>query len=299
VIAATEDAVLERLRSYGPIGVELRDLSNDPLDGVEFIVPYWSRGLRWDDLGDLRVVQVLSAGTDWVEDQLPAGVTLCNARGARDVPVAEWVVGALVGARTGLLRRAREHDRHEWNRFQPAEVAGSTVLILGLGSIGQAVRRRLEALRAEVIGVAREARPGVHGADELPGLLPRADAVVVLAPLTDDTRGMVDADFLGALPNGALLLNAARGAVVDTDALVAELASGRLQAVLDVTDPEPLPSDHPLWDAPGLLALTPHVAGDTPGGEERALRFAATQLARYARGEPLRNVVVQRSVRAS
>ena len=187
----------------------------------------------------------------------------------------------------------------EWNRFQPAEVAGSTVLILGLGSIGQAVRRRLEALRAEVIGVAREARPGVHGADELPGLLPRADAVVVLAPLTDDTRGMVDADFLGALPNGALLLNAARGAVVDTDALVAELASGRLQAVLDVTDPEPLPSDHPLWDAPGLLALTPHVAGDTPGGEERALRFAATQLARYARGEPLRNVVVQRSVRAS
>ena len=298
VLAATEAPVLEILRDLAPDGVEVRDLSNDPLDGVEFIVPYWSSKIRFDELTGLRVVQVLSAGTDWIEDRVPPGVVLCNGRGARDVPVAEWVVAALTGAATGLLRCARDHAAHEWERYQPTEVAGSTVLIVGLGSIGQAVRRRLEALRANVIGVAREPRAGIHGADDLPRLLPKADAVVILAPLTDETRGMVDASFLAALPDGALVLNAARGAVVDTDALVAELQSGRLRAVLDVVDPEPLPADHPIWDAPGLLALTPHVAGDTQAAEDRALRFAGHQLARYARGEPLRNVI-QRNVRVS
>jgi phosphoglycerate dehydrogenase-like enzyme len=298
VIAATEAAALPKLRAVAPAGVELRDLASDPLEGVEFIVPYWSDVIRFDELADLRVVQVLSAGTDWIEDRVPPGVVLCNARGARDVAVAEWAVAALTGAATGLLRSARGHDRHEWSRFQPSEVAGSTVLIVGLGSIGQAVRRRLEALRATVIGVAREARPGVHGAEDLPALLPRADAVLVLTPLTDATRGVVDAAFLARMRDGALLLNAGRGAVVDTDALLAELGTGRLQAVLDVVDPEPLPADHPLWDAPGLIALTPHVAGDTAASDDRALRFAGHQLARYARGEPLRNVV-QRSVRAS
>src|SRR5205085_5169231 len=125
---------------------------------------------------------------------------------------------------------------------------------------------------------------------ELATLLPRADAVVVLTPLTDATRGMVDAAFLAALPDGALVINAARGGVIDTDALVAELETGRLRAVLDVTDPEPLPADHPLWDAPGLLALTPHLAGDSDAADLRAIRFAGEQLGRYARGEPLRNV---------
>src|SRR4051812_19635521 len=171
-------------------------------------------------MGALRVVQVLWAGTDWIEDRVPAGVTLCNARGTRDVPVAEWVVGALLGATTGLLRRARDHDEHGWEHYRPGEVAGSTVLVVGLGAIGQAVRRRLEALRAEVVGVAREPRPGIFGAADLPTLLPRADAVVVLTPLTDATHGMVDAAFLAALPDGALVLNAARGPVVETDALL-------------------------------------------------------------------------------
>jgi len=299
VLAATDADLLPLLREIAPAGVELRDLAADPLDGVELIIPHSGERIRFDELTELRVVQVLSAGTDWIEDRVPDGVTLCNARGARDVPVAEWVVAALTGAATGPLRCARSHGEHEWNRFQPTESAGSTVLILGLGSIGQAVRRRLEALRAEVVGIGREPRPGVHGVDELAALLPRADALVILTPLTDDTRGLVDAAALAALPDGALVLNAGRGPVIDTDALVAELRSGRLRAVLDVTDPEPLPSDHPLWNAPGLLALTPHVAGDTAAAEDRALRFAGHQLARYARGEPLRNVVVQRSVRAS
>jgi phosphoglycerate dehydrogenase-like enzyme len=291
MLAAAFAEALDDLRAYAPAGVDVRDLDDAPLDQVEFAVPTWRRRIDVAAMPALRVVQVLSAGTDWIEGSIPEGVTLCNARGTRDVPVAEWVVAAILGASSGLLRCAREHEARSWEHFRPAEVAGSTVLVVGLGSIGQAVRRRLEALRAEVVGVAREARPGVFPVGSLPELLPRADVVVVLTPLTDQTRGLVDAAFLAALPDGALVVNAARGAVVDADALVAELDTGRLRAVLDVTDPEPLPAEHPLWDAPGLLAVTPHVAGDSVAAERRAIRFAAEQLGRYARGEPLRNVV--------
>jgi phosphoglycerate dehydrogenase-like enzyme len=291
MLAAAFDDAIDDLRALVPGGVEVRALGEAPVGEIEFVVPTWRQRVDFSPMPALRVVQTLSAGTDWIEPQVPDGVTLCNARGARDVPVAEWVVAALLGATSGLLQCARGHDRHEWHHFVPGEVAGQTVLVLGLGSIGQAVRRRLEALRAEVVGVAREPRPGIYGVGELPALLPRADAVVILTPLTDATRGMVDAAFLAALPDGALVINAARGAIVDTGALLAELRSGRLRAVLDVTDPEPLPADHPLWDAPGLLALTPHIAGDSKAADRRALRFAAEQLGRYARGEPLRNVV--------
>jgi phosphoglycerate dehydrogenase-like enzyme len=291
VLAAAYADYLDELSAWAPSGVEVRALGEAPLDEVEFVVPTWKRVPDLEAMPALRVVQVLSAGTDWIEAGLPGGVTLCNARGARDVAVAEWVVGALLGASSGLLRCAREHHEHAWRHFIPGELAGQSVLVLGLGSIGQAVRRRLEALRADVVGVAREARPGIFATTELPTLLPRADAVVILTPLTDATRGMVDAGFLAALPDGALVVNAARGAIVDTGALLAELQTGRLRAVLDVTDPEPLPPDHPLWDAPGLLALTPHLAGDSDAADRRALRFAGEQLGRYARGEPLRNVV--------
>jgi phosphoglycerate dehydrogenase-like enzyme len=291
MLAAAFADALDDLRAHAPPGVEVRELGDAPPEEIEFVVPSWRRLPDLEAMPALRVVQVLAAGTDWIEDRLPDGVTLCNARGARDVAVAEWVVAALLGASSGLLQRAREHHEHAWRRFTPGELAGQTVLVLGLGSIGQAVRRRLEALRAEVIGVAHEARPGVFAATELPTLLPRADAVVILTPLTDATRGMVDAGFLGALPDGALVVNAARGQIVDTGALLGELQPGRLRAVLDVTDPEPLPPDHPLWDAPGLLALTPHLAGDSDAADRRAIRFAGEQLGRYARGEPLRNVV--------
>jgi phosphoglycerate dehydrogenase-like enzyme len=291
VLAAAYTEILDELRAYVPAGVDVQDVDEAPAGDVEFVIPTWRRQVDVARMPSLRVVQVLSAGTDWIEGAIPDGVTLCNARGTRDLPVAEWVIAAITGATSGLLRSAREHDARSWERFRPAEVAGSTVVVLGLGSIGHAVRRRLEALRAQVVGVGREARPGVFPVSELPVLLPRADAVVILTPLTDETRGMVDAAFLAALPDGALVVNAARGAVVDTDALVAELERGRLRAVLDVTEPEPLPSEHPLWAAPGLLALTPHVAGDSDAAEHRAVRFAAEQLGRYARGEPLRNVV--------
>jgi phosphoglycerate dehydrogenase-like enzyme len=171
----------------------------------------------------------------------------------------------------------------------PDELQGSHVLIVGFGSIGEAVKRRLRPFGVTVTGVARRARDDVHSAAELPELVGQADAVVVLTPLTDETRGLIDAALLARMRDGALFVNAGRGRVVDTDALVAELRSGRLRAVLDVVDPEPLPDDHPLWDL--ALAITPHNSGDTPAADGRAIRFGAEQLGRFARGEPLQNVV--------
>jgi phosphoglycerate dehydrogenase-like enzyme len=163
-------------------------------------------------------------------------------------------------------------------------------MILGYGSIGVALESRLAILEAEVIRVARSARPGVYAADELPSLLGRADIVVVLLPLTEATSGLLDRELLGRMREGALLVNAARGPIVDTDALLELLQAGRIRAALDVTDPEPLPEDHPLWDAPGLL-ITPHFAGDTRGAERRAFALVGEQVRRYMDGEPLVNVV--------
>ena len=282
MVAAVIESALPAVRAAAPEGVEVRVLGDD-LDGVEFVVPRWGEIPDLARLPALKVVQVLSAGTEWIEPLIPPGVTLCNARGARDIPVAEWVVGAILGAATGLLRSARDRT---WEHAPPAEVAGSTVVIVGHGSIGEAARERLEALGARVEGVGR-ARLG-----ELPRLLPSADYVVVLTPLTDASRGSVDAPFLAAMRDGAVLVNAGRGKVVDTGALLAEVRAPRLFAVLDVTDPEPLPPGHALWSAPGVLAITPHHAGDSAEADERAIRLAGEQLARYARGEPLENVVI-------
>ena len=282
MIAAATENVHAELAAQAPPEVELRVARPGELDGVDFCVVHSGEVLEeLSSLRELRVVQALSAGTDWIEEHVPPWATLCNGRGSRDIPVAEWVVGALLGAVAGLLSGAR---RSTWVYEPQAELHGSTVLILGHGSIGRAVERRLEPFGVEVVGVGRARL------DELPELLPRTDALVVLAPLTDDTRGMVDAQMLGRLPDGALVLNAGRGAVLDTDALVAELRAGRLRAVLDVTEPEPLPDGHPLWEL--ALAITPHHAGDSAAAERRAIELAAEQLGRYARGEELVNVVL-------
>ena len=170
------------------------------------------------------------------------------------------------------------------------ELAGKRVLIVGAGDVGQQLARRLSACDAEPEFVARTARAGVHAIDELPDLLPDFDVVVLIVPKTSETVGLVDAAFLARMRDGALLVNAARGPVVDTDALLAELTSGRLRAAVDVVDPEPLPPGHPLWDAPNLL-LTPHVAGSVLGFPARAERLIADQLRRFDRGEPLLNIV--------
>ncbi|MGI5144970.1 2-hydroxyacid dehydrogenase [Plantactinospora sp. CA-294935] len=247
-------------------------------------------------LPDLRVVQLLSAGADIWAGRLPGHVTLCDARGVHDSSTAEWVVTAILSYLRSFPVFARAQARHEWSYDQvnpTDELAGKRVLVVGAGSIGTATRARLAPFEVALTMVARTARPaeGVYGVDDLPALLPEADVVVLLVPLTEATRGLVDAGFLAAMRDGALLVNAARGPVADTDALVAELATGRIAAALDVTEPEPLPAGHPLWDLPNVL-LTPHVAGSVRGLLPRGYRLAGEQLRRFVAGTPLINEVV-------
>ncbi|MGK5519339.1 2-hydroxyacid dehydrogenase [Micromonospora sp. URMC 107] len=268
--------------------------------GVRFWVPPFLAGgdatalLR--ELPDLAVVQLLSAGADAWAGRVPPGVTLCDARGVHDPSTAEWVVTAILSQLRAFPALARAQARREWAYDEVAptdELAGKRVLIVGAGSIGTAVRDRLAPFEVSFTLVARTARPeqGVHGVEELPGLLPEADVVVLLVPLTERTRGLVDETFLAAMRDGALLVNAARGPVARTEALVAELRTGRISAALDVTDPEPLPADHELWTMPNVL-LTPHVAGSVRGLLPRAYRLVADQVRRFAAGEPLINTVV-------
>jgi phosphoglycerate dehydrogenase-like enzyme len=260
---------------------------------AEFLVP----GARDAQLAEklprmkrLRVIQTLSAGVDRLLPIVPPGVTLCDAAGTRNAAVAEWVVATIL-ASTKRLPELRDSQReHRWERQGSHELAGTTVLILGYGAIGEATERRLAPFEVEVIRVARRARAGVHAVDDLNKLLPLADVVVVLLPLTPETTGLMDANMLTRLRPGALLVNAARGPIVDTQALVRQLRAERIRAALDVTDPEPLPPGDPLWDAPGVL-ITPHLAGDTPAADRRAWILVGEQVRRYVRGEPLANVV--------
>jgi phosphoglycerate dehydrogenase-like enzyme len=241
----------------------------------------------------LKTVQILSAGADHVLPLIPPGITLCNARGAHTAATAEWAVGAMVGAIRNFPRFALSQRDGRWASVPSEPVGGKHVLIVGYGDIGAAVERRLAGWEVTVGRVARHARDGVHAISELPQVLPGADVVIILVPVTAETRQLVNKDFLGAMKDGALLVNAARGVIVDTDALLAELTSGRIRAAVDVTDPEPLPEGHPLWQAPGLL-LTPHVGGAVHASHERAYRVVGDQLERLAAGQPLANVIGDR-----
>lgn len=264
---------------------------------VEFYVPpFLAAGPAVEALAQLpalHVVQLLTAGAEAVLPHVPDGVTLCTARGAHDAATAEWVIAAMLAVLRDLPAFVGAQREGRWDSHPTDVLAEKTVLLLGYGAIGAAVERRLAGFEVEIVRVARSARDGVSSFADLPGLLPRADVVVVLVPMTEETRGLVGASFLAALPDHAVLVNAARGPVVDTGALVAELRTGRLRAALDVTDPEPLPAGHPLWASPGLV-LTPHVAGSTPLAAPRAFRIAGEQLRRYVAGEPLHNVVGDR-----
>ncbi len=238
----------------------------------------------------LKVVQTLTAGFDAVRPYVPASAILCNARGVHDASTAEWVVGATVAAIRQFPYFAAEQAAGRWSYRFTECLAGKTVLIVGYGSIGQAVERRLAGFEVHIQRVARTARTGVSPISELPGLLPQADVVILLAPVTTETAGMVDAAFLARMKDGALLVNAARGVLVVTDHLVAEVASGRLSAAMDVTDPEPLPPGHPLWALPNVL-ITPHVGASTPVSASTAQRFVRDQAERYLTGQPLLNVI--------
>jgi phosphoglycerate dehydrogenase-like enzyme len=284
-----------------PAGVELVDRV-DPEVEVMVVAP---------ELGDevdallpklpaLRLIQAFSAGVDSLLPLVPSGVVLCRAVGVHDGSVAEWVVAAILAMERRLPEFLRAQAQARWDRAiaEPEGGASSTVrdleqmvvLVVGHGSIGRALAARLEPFGARVVGVARHSRDGAQGLEALARLLSEADVVVDLLPLTPETERFVDASFLAQMKRGALFVNAGRGRTVDTSALLEALEAHRVRAALDVTDPEPLPPDHPLWRAPNVL-ITPHIAGTVARWEERAYRFAGEQIRRYAAGLPLVGIV--------
>jgi phosphoglycerate dehydrogenase-like enzyme len=259
----------------------------------------------------LRVVQSLMAGVDRLQQLLPPGVTLCDAKGVHDAPTAEWAVAVILAMQKHLPFYFSLQQQEDWGgRRQAAELdrpshalpAGlrspalvdemevTTVLIVGFGSIGSAIESRLTPFGPRILRVARRARKGVAPVSQLDELLPQADIVVLITPLTAETMHLMDAARIARMKRGALLVNAARGLLVDTDALTQALGDGKIRAAIDVADPEPLPAGHPLWKAPNLL-ITPHIAGASAQFLKRALKLASEQAQRLARGEPLINVV--------
>ena len=288
-LAEAVEAVSPRVRAHR---LDLREgLPTGEATQAQVLVP---RGPLTDGLVDalpqLQLVQLRSAGAEAFAGKLPERVTLCNARGAHTPATAEWAVTAALAAQRGIPHFVREADAGRWSPRTDHSLVGARVLVVGAGDIGRTIGAMMAGFGVELTYVARTARDGVHGFEELPGLLPHADVVVLIVPVTAQTTGMVDAAFLAAMKDDALLVNAARGVVVDTDALLAELTAGRLRAALDVTDPEPLPEGHPLWSAPGLL-LTPHVGGAVPDADARATAAVTEQLERVLAGQPLQNVV--------
>lgn len=263
-------------------------------DVVFFTVPYdRPHGLEpAKRLTGVKVVQALTAGYEHLLPLFDEDVTLCNARGLHDASTAEHALALILAAQRELPRWTRAQEERRWEHAHTRSLAGSRVLIVGYGSIGAALDKRLRACDAETIRVARGPRPAerVHPVSELNSLLPEADIVVLVTPLTKDTRGLLGTRSLARLPDDALVVNVGRGAVLDTDAILAEAGSGRLRAALDVTDPEPLPEDHPLWTCPGVI-VTPHVAGGAADFYPKAAAFVTSQARAFASGDPLRNIV--------
>ena len=264
---------------------------------------------QWPHLKGVRVVQSPWAGVDSLRHLFPPEVILCDARGVHNIPTAEWAVTAVLAMQKYLPFYVELQKQGDWTRRLQAreiyrlshgkdtnpvalldEVADTTILIVGHGSIGQAIEARLAPFGATFLRIARSPRPGVEPVSKLDDLLGQADIVVLIIPLTSETRHLMDAKRLAKMKPGALLVNAARGAIVDTEALLEALQERRIRAAIDVTDPEPLPLGHPLWKAPNLF-ITPHVAGDSAKFMKRLFVLASAQAQRFARGEPLLNVV--------
>lgn len=276
--------------------------------------PYPTRAQRiLPHLRGIKLVLSLMAGTEWIPGAMGPHVTICNARGAHNISTAELTLTLILSTLKYIPLYLDMQHAGEWKRrfdapihyaqitgntqasYPPImheELTGKRVLLVGYGSIGKEIERMLGPFSVEVTRVARTARtnPEVHPVSELDSLLPRAEVVILILPSTAESRYLINASRLALLQPGALLVNAARGPVVDTDALVAALNSGRIRAALDVTDPEPLPDGHPLWKCPNLI-ITPHIGGSTPMFAPRSVRIAEQELRRYMAGEPLQNVV--------
>jgi len=307
----------ELLKSF-PEGVEFIALPDSLDHDVDIDVwipdPYPARALKlWPRLHGVRLVLSLMAGTEWIPGTVGPHVTICNAHGAHNIATAEWTLSAILAMlkyfplyqgiqQSGQWKRRFEIPGHyakltgDTRPLYPPvmleELTGKKVLMVGYGGIGKEIERMLSPFNVEMVRVARSARsdPKVHAVSELDTLLPWAQVVVLILPLTAESRGLIGSRQLALLQQGALLVNAARGPIVDTDALVEALHAGRIRAAVDVTEPEPLPDGHPLWSCHNLL-ITPHIAGSSPQFGPRSMQTAARELRRYINGEPLHNAV--------
>ncbi|MRG59739.1 hydroxyacid dehydrogenase [Agromyces sp. CFH 90414] len=280
------------------VDVVIWDLeSPPPADTIDLVVPpYMGTAKRLHALDGVttRLVQSQSIGYDDVPGALPPGHVYANAASVHETSTAELAVGLAIAMQRGIPDFVRAASEGRWAPSRHASLADRRVLLIGYGGVGRAIEDRLAPFEVEITRVASRARDDergrIHGIDELPDLLPDAEVVIVGVPLTDATTGLVDAAFLAALPDGALVVNIARGKVADTDAILAEAASGRLRFALDVTDPEPLPDGHPLFALPNVL-VSPHVGGATSAMIPRMARLVRRQVERMLRDEDPVNVV--------
>ena len=300
ITVSLPDAVLrEYLTPHPDVTVVEWDFTGEPPQShLDIVVPPYMRGtkvLRSLEAVGTTLVQSQSIGYDGVADSLPEGRVFANAAGVHETSTAELVLAMILASQRELPRHIRNQQEGLWEARPTASLADRRVLIVGYGGVGKAIEQRLIPFETTVTRVASRPRTDengvIHGIAELPELLPEHDIVVVGVPLSDATRHLIDDDFLAAMPDGALLVNVARGPVADTDALVRHTASGRIRAALDVTDPEPLPKDHPLWGAPGVI-ITPHVGGASSAMRPRMGRLLQRQIDLMLAGEPPVNVVI-------
>lgn len=272
------------------------DLSDHPVDPAQvgFYVPEYMGPRESLELiahmPNLEVVQLLTVGFDAALEHVPDHVTLCNAVGVHDASTAELAVALVLASLRGIDDFARAMPQGNWIHDRRPSLADRRVVIIGAGGVGQAIANRLVSFEAQVTLVATTQRSGVVDISELPNLLPEVDIVILAIPLNASTTGLVDDSFLSRMRDGALLVNVARGGVVDTQALMRHAQQGRIRAALDVTDPEPLPPEHPLWRIPGVL-ISPHVGGNTSAFLPRARSLVEKQIGRWRSGEPLAHVV--------
>jgi phosphoglycerate dehydrogenase-like enzyme len=294
----------EEVLSQGPApeGVEFVewDLRTEPpVEHIDLVVPVYlgsNKPLANVAAVTPQLVQVQSIGYDGLEDLLPEGVVLANAATVHEASTAELTVALILASQRGLPDFVRAERTGEWLQSQRPSLADRRVLLIGYGGVGAAIEARLLPFEVEVTRVASTAREDergtIHSIDELPELLPQAEIVIVVVPLTDGTRGLVDDTFLSALPDDALVVNVARGPVADTEALIRHASSGRIRLALDVTDPEPLPADHPLWSLPNVL-VSPHIGGATSAMLPRMARLLRRQIEHLQAGEEPENIVLR------
>jgi len=265
------------------------------LSEVTFYVPTYMGGRPALELTkkmpNLKILQVPNAGYDDAMEFLRPGITLCNGRGIHDDSTAELAVGLTIASLRGFATFVRDQDKGEWVNKNYDSINDRKIGIVGFGSIGSTIARMLSGFSVEIVAFTQSGRDNTIAITDLDKHLPSLDVVILILPLTKESKHLFDARRLALMKDGALLVNVARGPIVDTDALVKELNSGRIKAGLDVTDPEPLPKGHPLWSAKGVL-ISPHVGGNSSAFEKRARRLIESQLNLLAQGKPLNNVIV-------